>query len=142
MGTFVPFGPGTLTVGDGETDYACEVLGGGVVHAYEEVGEARTTLCGTTKSAARKRSDSLKFTLENDLTDTGLYAMLVGFGDDPPPTTFEYTPNTASAASWSGTIIPLAPGEVSADEYSKPLGSSVEWPGVGLFTFVPAAGAP
>lgn len=140
----VRFGPGTITIGgaavDGGVDFSCEVMGGKIQHSYESVGAARTPLCGTPKPAGRRREDSVTLQLENDLTSEGVYAYCLSLGEDPAPKEIEFTPNTADGASWSGTVVPLLPGDIGADEYGAALTSSVTWPAVGLLQFTPAAG--
>jgi len=140
----VPFGPGTITIGDDPTvvDFSCEVLGGSIAHEYSEVGESRTMLCGTKRSSSRTRADSVKLTLENDLTTAGIYAYCQGLGENPGSVTVTFTPNTANAAEWSGRVFPLLPGEIGSDEYGSPIGSEVEWPADGLLTFTPAVAVP
>ena len=133
------FGPGTLKLGTAPsplTEFSCEVLGGKVTHAYEEVGEKRTMLCGTIKSAAKRRTDGLTFNLENDLSSAGLYQWLIT--NDLLEKDFEYTPNTAKAAKWSGKIQATLPADIGADEFGSPIVSAVEWEGVGMFTFAAA----
>lgn len=142
MAAFTVFGPGTIEIGEvgAEADFAGEVLGGRVTHAYEEIGESRTMLDGTVRSASTKRTDGLAFTVENDLTAAGLYSTLfTGDGDEVP---FTYTPNTAGAATWAGTVKLSLPGEVGADEFGAPIVSEVELAGVGAFTFTPETAAP
>jgi hypothetical protein len=139
MATSVPFGPGTITIGETPTDFSCEVLGGRVTHTYEDVGDARTTLCGTEHPATKKRTDGLAFSLENDLGAAGLYAYLVT--NDLTEQEFTYVPNTANGASWEGTVQLTLPAEIGSDEYSSPIVSEVEWAGVGAFTFTAAAAA-
>ena len=135
----VPFGPGTILIGTPGTDFACEVLGGAVTHSYEEVGEARTALCGTAKSAPRTRIDGLSFDVENDLTAAGLYKYL--HDNDLSDVPFVYTPNTAAGAKWEGTVTLTLPDEIGADQFGSPIASSVAWTGVGPFTFTPATAA-
>lgn len=133
------FGPGTLKLGiieDTLTDFSCEVSGGKVTHAYEEVGESRTMLCGTTKPAAKIRTDGLSFSLENDLTAAGLYSFLLT--NDLAEVFFAYIPETVGAASWEGKIQATLPSEIGADEFGSPIVSAVEWTGVGTFTFTAA----
>ena len=137
------FGPGTLQLGLVEatlTDFSCEVSGGKVTHAYEEVGESRTMLCGTTKAAAKIRTDGLTFNLENDLTAAGLYKFLLD--NDLAEVFFSYIPETAGAASWAGKIQATLPADIGADEYGSPIVSAVEWTGVGAFTFTAATATP
>lgn len=134
-----PLGPGTLKVGLDSatlTDFSCEILGGKVTHAYEDVGDARTMLCGTTRAAAKVRTDGLGFSLENDLEASGLYQFLLT--NDLKDVFFEYTPNTTGAASWEGKVQATLPGEIGADEFGSPIVSEVEWLGVGAFTFTAA----
>lgn len=139
MAASVPFGPGTMTIGTTPLAFECEVLGGKVTHAYEDVGEARTMLCGTERPSSKKRTDGLSFNLENDLGAAGLYAYLVE--NDLTEVVFDYTPNTANGASWTGSVQLTLPAEIGADEFGAPIVSAVEWAGVGAFTFTPAAAA-
>lgn len=139
MAVSVAFGPGTITVGSTPVDFSCEVLGGKVTHAYEDVGQARTMMCGTERPASKKRTDGLSFNLENDLSAAGLYAYLVTNDRDEVP--FSYEPNTANGATWTGTVQLSLPAEIGADEFGAPIVSAVEWAGVGAFTFTPAAAA-
>lgn len=134
----VPLGPGTLKLGPTATavDFSCEVAGGKVTHAYEEIGESRTMLCGSVKPASKNRTDGLAFDLENDLGAAGMYKFL--HDNDLTEVEFEYVPNTAAGAKWAGKIVATLPAEVGADEFGAPIASSVEWAGVGAFTFTPA----
>jgi len=137
MAEFVPLGPGTLTVGTVPTDFSCEVSGGKVTHSYDSVGESRTMLCGTERPEAKKRTDGFTFNVENDLGASGMYAYL--FTNDLTEQPVVYTPNTANGAEWSGTVQLTLPSDIGADEFGAPIVSSVEWLGVGPFTFTPAA---
>jgi len=139
MAAFVPFGPGTMTLGTTPVSFDCEVVGGKVTHAYEDVGEARTMLCGDERPASKKRTDGLAFDLENDLAASGLYAYLTQHDLEEVP--FVYEPNTASGASWTGTVQLTLPAEIGAGAFGEPIVSSVEWAGVGAFTFTAAAAA-
>jgi hypothetical protein len=139
MATSTPFGPGTMTIGATPFAFECEVLGGKVTHAYEEIGSARTMLCGTERPISRKRTDGLTFNLENDLTSAGLYQYLIT--NDLTEVPFAYEPNTASGATWTGTVQLTLPADIGADEFGAPIISSVTWAGVGAFTFTPAGGA-
>jgi hypothetical protein len=87
---------------------------------------------------SRKRTDGLTFNLENDLTSAGLYAYLVT--NDLTEQPFTYEPNTASGATWAGTVQLTLPESIGADEFGSPIVSSVTWAGVGAFTFTPAGG--
>jgi hypothetical protein len=138
MAAFSTFGDGTVTLGITPVDFSCEVLGGKVTHAYEEVGEARTMMCGTERPVSKKRTDGLSFSLENDLTSAGLYQYLMTHDLEEVP--FVFTPNTADAASWAGSVQLTLPSEIGADEYGAPIVSAVEWAGVGAFTYTAATG--
>lgn len=141
MAAFTTFGPGTITVGTAPgTDFSGEVLGGKVTHSYEDIGEARTMLSGETRPASRKRTDGLTFNLENDLTAAGLYKYLID--QDLSEASFVYTPNTAGAAAWAGTVVLTLPADIGADEFGAPIVSAVEWAGVGAFTFTPETVTP
>jgi hypothetical protein len=140
--TNVMLGPGTLKLGTADpatTDFSCEIVGGTVTHAYEDIGEQRTMLCGDVKAAARQRTDGLSFEVENDLTAAGLYKFLMD--NDLSEVFFEYTPNTAAAAAWAGKIVATLPAEIGADQFGSPIVSAVEWVGVGTFEFTPATTA-
>lgn len=136
MAAFTPFGPGTVTLGATPLDFSCEVLGGRVTHTYEDVGDARTMLCGTERPSSKKRTDGLAFSLENDLSAAGLYQYLIT--NDLTDVAFEYTPNTADGAGWTGTVQLILPAEIGSDEFAAPIVSEVEWAGVGAFTFTPS----
>jgi hypothetical protein len=138
MASETPFGPGTVTIGETGSVFAfeCEVTGGSVTHEYTVV-ETKRKLCGDVVQDRRTRADGVKFNLEDDLTAAGLYARLAALPESPDPETITYVPSTEVGAEWSGSIVPLLPGEIGADEYGKPIASSVEWPAVGLITFTP-----
>lgn len=136
-----PFGPGTVTITWGgatpsELEFSCEVTGGAVTHEYE-VLETKRKLCGTAVQDKRTRTDGVKFDLENDLTAAGLYAILMALPESPDAAAIDYVPNTANGAGWAGNVVTLLPAEIGADEYGKPIASSVEWPAVGLLAFTP-----
>jgi hypothetical protein len=130
-------GDGTLTLGSGTpTDFSCEVLGARVTHTYETVGESRTMLCGTVRPAEEKRTDGLGFDIENDLTSAGMYSYILAH--DLEETPFVFTPNDADLASWAGSVVLKLPADIGAPEYGAAIVSTVEWAGVGKFTFTPA----
>jgi hypothetical protein len=128
-------GEGTLTLGTTPTDFSGEVLGAKITHEYNEIGEARTMLDGSVRPASVQRADGFTASVENDLTAAGLYSYLED--NDQTEVAFEFVPNTASGATWSGTVQVRLPAEVGADEFGTPIVSDVELPGVGLFTFTP-----
>jgi len=128
-----------MTIGTTPLSFDCEVLGGKVTHTYSDIGSARTMLCGDERPVSRKREDGLTFNLENDLTTTGLYAYLLA--NDLTEQPFEYTPNTANGAEWTGTVQLTLPADIGADEFNAPIISSVSWSGVGAFTFTPGTAA-
>lgn len=136
--SYTTFGPGTVTVtvdGGGGTalDFSCEVKSARVLHTYEEVGEARTMLCGEKRNTSEVRADGIGLSLENDFGAGGLYTYLIA--NDLKPATVVYTPNTSDGASWSIAGVALRlPEEVAADEFGAPLASEVEWGG-GVMTF-------
>lgn len=140
MSRTTAFGPGTLTIGTGDDDFACEVIGGKVTHAYDELRPARRVLCGTEQPATQRRTDGLGFELVNDLTSSGLYSYLLAH--DLAAVPFTFTPNTDDGASWAGTVVLTLPGEIGAAEYGEDLTSSVEWAGVGTFTHTPSTPEP
>ena len=136
----VPFGPGTVTVLTVPVNIEAEVLGGKITHAYEDVGESHTHMDGSDHPASRKRSDGVSLAVENDLTDAGIYALLQEHDLEQVP--IVYTPNTAAAASWAGTVQLSLPAEIGADEFGAYIVSAVEWVGVGKFTFTPGTATP
>jgi len=125
-----------MTLGATPQSFDCEVLGGKVTHAYEDVGEARTMLCGDSRPASKSRTDGLAFDLENDLASSGLYAYLTQHDLEEVP--FEFVPNTPNGAEWTGTVQLTLPAEIGAGAFGEPIVSSVEWAGVGAFTFTAA----
>lgn len=132
------FGPGTVTFGTAPgQSFECEVTGGKVTHAYEEV-EQRTRLCDTAARNPRKvrASDGLSLDLVNDLTAAGLYAYI--HANDLADVPVEFVPNTADGAKWAGTVTLLLPAEIGAGEWGEELASTVELPAVGTLTFTPA----
>lgn len=133
--TVTPLGDGTVTVGETPLDFSCEVVGAKITHEYEEITEERTRLCGTVIPAQEQRGDGFTADLENDLTAAGLYSYLQT--NDLQAVPFNFVPNTASGASWDGTVVLKLPSDVGADEYGEPIVSSVEWQAVGTFTFTP-----
>jgi len=137
MASTTYLGPGLVSVGDTQTvlDFTCEVLGAKITHGYEDVGQARTMLCGTVKPAGQTRVDGFSAEVENDLTAAGLYAFLVA--NDGQQVPFAFTPRTGGA-SWEGTIVARLPSEVGADEFGAPIVSSIEWAAVGLLDVTPA----
>lgn len=136
MAEYSILGTGTLTLGETPVDFSGEVLNAAVQHEYEDIGDARTMLDGTTRAGSRKRTDGFTADVENDLTATGLYQYLVN--NDLTEVAFEFTPNTDDGAVWSGTVIASLPSEIGADEYGNPIVSTVELTAVGTFTFTPA----
>jgi hypothetical protein len=134
------FGPGTITIGeapDTPIDIACEVLGGKVTHEYEEVGEARTMLCGEERGTSDTLKDGVTLQLENDLTAAGIYAYIQALPVGSTKT-ISFIPNTAGAAEWSGTVKMRLPADIGADEFGAPITSEVSWPAVGKLLFTPA----
>lgn len=134
------FGPGTVTLGEGTPlDFSCEVLGGTVNHEYEDVSDARTTLCGDIIAGQVRRKDGVTFQLVNDLTTAGLYAYLMT--NDLEESAIAYEP-AEGGASWSGTVQLRLPDTIGADEFGADLESEVTWPAVGLLTFTAATVVP
>lgn len=131
------FGPGTVTLGDTPNNFECEVTGGSVTHSYEET-ESKTRLCDTAPrpAALSAGNDTLKLSLVNDLTASGMYAYLHAHDLETVPVTF--TPNTAAGASWAGTVRLALPAEIGADEWGADLESEVEFTAAGRLTFTPA----
>jgi hypothetical protein len=133
------FGPGTVTIGtDPDTiEISCEVLGGKITHEYEEVGEARTMMCGEERGTSDKQKDGVTLQLENDLTAAGVYAYIQGL---PVGSTkaISYIPNTVDAAKWDGIVKLRLPADIGADEFGAPITSEVTWPAIGTFNFTAA----
>jgi hypothetical protein len=137
------FGPGTVsyTIGAGPAvSFEQEVKGGGIEHEYEEVGESTTYLDGTTDPAGEVRADKLTLDCDFDLGAGGFYAFLMS--NDLVDADVEYTPNTAAAASWSGTVRLKLPDGAVADEFGAKLSGTVEHSFVGPVVFTPTPAAP
>lgn len=133
--TWEPLGPCTILLGTAPgTDFAGEFKNVKLTHAYEEIGEARTMLDGTERPTTEKRTDGVTADIENDLTAAGLYQYL--YTNDLTQTAIVIT-QTDSGASWTGNVKLKLPADVGADEFGQPIVSSVEWAGVGAFTFTP-----
>lgn len=131
------FGAGTvtltLTAGSAQS-FAIEVKGGGIEHAYEDVGEDTTYLDGTTDPAAKVRGDTLTLDCDFDLSSpTGFYTYL--FDNDLADATVDYTPNTVDGAHWTGTVRLQLPEEVTAEEFGAKIGGTVKLPFVGKSVF-------
>lgn len=135
--TWEPLGPCTILIGTPGTDFAAEFKNVKLTHSYEEIGEARTMLDGTERPATEKRTDGVIGDVENDLTAAGLYQYL--YTNDLTQTPIVIT-QIGSGASWTGEVKLKLPADVGADEFGSPIVSSVEWTGVGTFTFA-AGGA-
>lgn len=133
------FGAGTVTYTIGEpgtpVSFSQEVKGGGINHEYESVGEATTYLDGTTDPASETRADKLTLDCDFDLGSAGFYAFL--FDNDLSDATVDFTPNTAAAASWSGTVRLKLPDGATADEFGAKLSGTVEHSFVGAVEFTP-----
>lgn len=131
------FGPGTVSftinAGTPET-FEQEVKGGGVNHAYDDVGEDTTYLDGTTDPAGKARTDTVTLDCDFDLSSaTGFYQFL--FTNDLVDATVAFTPNTAAGASWGGTVRLMLPDGAVADEFGAKMEGTVELQFVGPCTF-------
>jgi hypothetical protein len=132
----------TITVGTGGTakSFACEFLNARVLHEYNDVGDARTMLCGQKRAAGKTRLDGFGGEVENDLTEDGLYSFLLA--NDMQLGTVEFTPNTADGAKWVITGVTLTlPEEIGGEEYGAEIKSEVEWTG-GTAVFTASTAAP
>lgn len=138
--TYTPFGAGTITVKIGAgtaVDYSGEVLGGQIGHSYSEVGDTRTMLNGTKRSAQLSRDpDTITIQTESDLTSTGLYNICEE--NDLAEADVTFTPNTAGAASWAAKVKLQLPESIGADEWAAPIAAEYVWTTVGNASFTPA----
>lgn len=136
----VPFGPGTVVITIASTQHSveAEVSGGAVLHSYSE-SDRKAVLADVSKPSARilRDADSIRLDLVNDLTADGLYALIQA--NDLAVAEVTYTPNSAAAASWDGSVTLRLPDEVGASEWGDDIASTVTLPAVGTFTFTPAA---
>jgi hypothetical protein len=137
---WVTLGPGDVTIqvgtGGTATSFACEFANARVLHEYEDVGDARTMLCGQKRAAGKARYDGFGGELENDLSAAGLYKFLMD--NDLEPATVSFIPNTDDGAQWVISGLPLTlPEEIGADEFGAVIVSEVEWTG-GTATFTPS----
>lgn len=140
---FTRFGPGTVTytVGGGTAaDFAQEVKGGGVSHAYEEVGEATTYLDGTGDTPSEVRADSITLDCDFDLGAAGFYSFL--YTNDLLPATIVYTPNAADGAKWEGSVKLKLPDGATADSFGAKLGGSITHAFIGPAVFTPSTATP
>ena len=139
---YTTLGPGTISVKVGTTsthDFSGECRSATITHAYEEVGESRKMLDGTTRASGQRRTDGIKASVENDLTAAGLYKFLLD--NDGKLAEVTYTPNTSAGAKWVIAGLPLRlPDELGADEFGATLASDIEWAG-GTAAFTPATAA-
>lgn len=137
---YTPFGAGSITVKLGSAtavDFAGEVLGGQVGHSYSEVGETRTMLDGTKRSASLSRDpDTITIQTESDLTATGLYALCEE--NDLAQAEVVFTPNTAGAAAWTATVVLTLPESIGSDEWAAPIAAEYVWTTVGNVNFTAA----
>jgi len=138
------FGPGTLTVtptGGTASQFECQVKGVEITSEYEEIQEEVQYLGdGCFEPATQSRNDSISIEIDHDLTATGMYQFCQTY--DLQQADFVYVPNinmgTATPAQWDGTIVVTSPN-VNADEYGARIDGTVDWAGVGAFTFTAAA---
>ena len=137
------FGPGTLVLDPAGTavNFECQVKSFTVAHEYEEIAEEVKYLgADCVEPATQERGDSIAFDIDHDLSATGLYAWALN--NDLQTVAFEYVPNTTmgtvTPAKWAGSVVVTVPN-AEADEYGARLAGTVEWAGVGAFTFTPAA---
>jgi len=141
------FGPGSFSVtpsGGTETTFTCQVKGVEITSEYEEVSEEVVYLggveAGCYEPATQSRNDTISLDIDHDLTAEGLYQFAQTY--DLQEADFVYVPNTtmgtAVPAQWDGTITVTSPN-VNADEYGVRLDGTVDWAGVGKFTFTPAS---
>jgi hypothetical protein len=112
-----------------------EVKGGGIEHEYTEVGEDTTYLDGTTDPASEVRADTLTLDCDFTLGSAGFYAFL--FDNDLADAEVVYTPNTAAAAKWEGTVRLKLPDGAKADEFGAKLTGTVTHKFVGPVEFTP-----
>lgn len=135
------FGAGTVNYTVGATgtpvEFSQEVKGGGINHEYEAVGEATTYLDGSEDPAGEKRADKLTLDCDFDLGSTGFYAFL--YDNDLADAEVTFTPNTAAAASWAGTVRLKLPDGATADEFAAKISGTVEHSFVGPVVFTPGA---
>lgn len=133
-------GPGTITVGATPLDFSAEVRSVTIAHEYDEQSEAVTYLDGSGSPASLARADSVTFEADNDLSAQGIYSYCES--NDLTEQPFTYTPSTADAASWAGTVQVRLPEEIGADAYGNPIASSTTWSAVGKFAFTPIPASP
>jgi hypothetical protein len=144
--TIHTFGPGEFTVtavGGSAYPFACQVKGIEITSDYEEISEEVVYLggreAGCYEPAVQERTDTISVEIDHDLTAVGLYQFCQTY--DLQEADFVYTPNTGMgtsvAASWTGRVVVTSPN-VNADEYGARIDGTVEWAGIGKFTFTPA----
>jgi hypothetical protein len=127
-------GPGTLTIGMTGTpiDVSCLVNDAAIVPNIT-VGDTKTMLCGTTKSAP----DEIDYTLEGNVdVDAGKTAGLFALCNEHigELADFTFTPSTAVGTTATGTL-KLAPLKFGADAQGDYLNSDIAFT---LVNFDPA----
>ena len=139
--TWEELGPCSIRVGPVATgvNFAGEFKSVKITHSYEEIGESRTMLDSTVRGAVESRTDGVVGEVENDLTAAGLYQFC--YTNDLTEADI-IVEQTVSGASWEGRIKVRLPSEIGADEFGAPIVSSIEWAGVGKFTFTAATATP
>jgi hypothetical protein len=144
--TIHTFGPGEFTVvaeGGSSYPFICQVKGIEITSDYEEIAEEVIYLggreAGCYEPAEETRTDSISIEIDHDLTATGLYQWCQYY--DLQQADFTYVPNTGmgtqTPAQWDGRVVVKSPN-VNADEYGARLDGTVDWQGVGAFTFTAA----
>jgi hypothetical protein len=130
------FGPGTLTIGatGSEIDASCLVNSLKIV-ATVDAGDSTTKLCGTVVPGSRNYSWEMTGSIDIDpeAGAAGLFDLSqTAYGTEQA---FIFTPNTASEATATGTLI-IDPLDFGSDEpYGATMTSDLTWALVGQPTY-------
>lgn len=124
------FGPGTLKLGTAPgTDYACQVQAMKLDPVKDE-GDPLKTLCGDTTPGGISYTYKLEGKLLQDYAASGInqYA----WTNRGKSVAFEFTPNTAALAKWTGTVVvdPMTVG-TSDGELGDVMTADISWSVVG-----------
>ena len=126
----VKLGPGVLSFGPAGTpvEASCQ-LQNGVISWDKDKDDDITPLCGDVIAGATRYTATFSGTMIQDLTDDGIVAW--SWTNKGTPQTFTYTPNSAAAASFTGTLVPDPLDVGSTDDFGSIMTSDFEWDIVG-----------
>jgi len=129
---YSPLGPGTLTLGATPQDVSCQVENA-ALEWNKSSSSAIYTLCGAMVPPLPLYAAHLTGrVVQDNMQGSGLAAYC--YTNMGKQVAFVFTPNTADAAKYTGTLIidPLTFG--STDKVGTPMGADFDWDIVGIPT--------